>query len=69
MRAFFSGQDNNDEQGLKIYGVIGSLGKMPTLQLRAGVYGYFHPLRWSDVFSGDLRGVYELGGEDDITYD
>ncbi len=53
MVPFFSSQDNDDEQGLKIYGVVGMLsGPLPCALLRVGVYGYFYLLDWSQVFQG-----------------
>ena len=74
MRAFFSPTDNQDEAGLKLYGVIGHCGtyheitddmsydeqmgwlqnNTPAIRLRAGVYGYFGPIAWEEVFDGDL---------------
>ncbi len=59
MRASFSGQDNGDEQGLKLYGVIGNLNATPVVKLRVGVYGYFKRLEWKDVFDGSLTGAAE----------
>ncbi len=43
--------DDVDEQGFRLYGVIGNLGvpgKRPGLRLRVGCYGYFYeiPSRW-----------------------
>jgi hypothetical protein len=50
----FSTQDDKDELGLKIYGVIGLLGQQtPVALLRAGVYGYFYYIDWGDVFEGE----------------
>jgi len=74
MPAEFSGTDNRDETGLKLYGVIGHCGtyheatddmsydeqmgwlqnNCPAVRLRVGVYGYFYPVPWKDVFDGDL---------------
>jgi len=74
MRAAFSGQDNRDETGLKLYAVVGHLGhyvpvpadalreetmdilanNTPAVSLRVGVYGYFWPIAWTDVFEGEL---------------
>ena len=52
-RAFFSKTDDKDEQGLRIYGVVGRLDTpLPELSLRVGVYGHFAPLCWSQVFGG-----------------
>ena len=52
-RAFFSATDDRDEQGFRIYGVVGRLDDpRPELRLRVGVYGHFAPLDWSQAFDG-----------------
>ena len=52
-RAFFSATDDRDEQGFRIYGVVGKLDTpWPELRLRVGVYGHFAPLCWPQVFGG-----------------
>ena len=52
----FSTQDNKDEQGFKLYGVVGLLdAKYRCALLRVGVYGYFDYLDWADVFEGESR--------------
>ena len=52
-RAFFSATDDRDEQGFRIYGVVGRLDSpAPELTLRVGIYGHFAPLRWSQVVNG-----------------
>ena len=57
-RAFFSATDDKDEQGFRIYGVVGRLDSpLPELSLRVGVYGHFAPLCWSQVFGGLAPGV------------
>ena len=62
-RAFFSATDNKDEQGFRIYGVVGRLNKYrPELSLRVGVYGHFAPADWSQVFDGPPHGL-RLTGE------
>jgi PRTRC genetic system protein A len=49
--AFFSFIDNADEQGLKLYMVVGEVHTlMPTMLMRIGVYGYFKPLGMEEVF-------------------
>ena len=49
--AFFSTTDDKDEQGLRVYGVIGRLDlPNPQLLMRLGVYGYFQELEWHQVF-------------------
>lgn len=78
MPAQFSGTDNRDETGLRLYGVIGHYGpyreitpdmspdeaagwtqnNCPAVLFRAGVYGYFHEIAWSEVFDGDLGHEY-----------
>ena len=63
-RAFFSATDDRDEQGFRIYGVVGRLDTpRPELRLRVGVYGYFAPLDWPQVFSGPDPGVRLMGEE------
>lgn len=58
MGAFFSYQDDRDEQGFKIYCVVGKLNTLiPVVRLRLGIYGYFMELSWKDVFDGALTGV------------
>lgn len=43
MPARFSPQDDIDEQGFKIYAVVGGFGygRTPMIRMRVGVYGYF----------------------------
>jgi PRTRC genetic system protein A len=51
MRAFFSGTDDDDEQGLRLYMVVGRLDTLlPKVELRLGVYGYFASLSVEEVF-------------------
>jgi len=61
--AWFSGTDNRDETGMKLYGVVGKLDATPIVKLRVGVYGYFHELLWKDVFDGALAGAAEYEEE------
>ncbi|MDD5045399.1 MAG: Mov34/MPN/PAD-1 family protein [Dehalococcoidales bacterium] len=58
--AFFSGQDNADEQGFRLSCVVGSLDKQPMVCVRIGVYGSFLILPWKDVFDGVLIGVKDV---------
>ena len=52
MTAWFSGIDTADEQGLKLYAVIGRVDTMlPEALFRVGVYGYFCPLEAGDIFN------------------
>ena len=52
-RAFFSHTDDKDEQGFRVYGVVGRLDAPESeLQLRLGVYGHFAHVDWPQVFDG-----------------
>ena len=52
-RSFFSATDDRDEQGFRIYGVVGRLdAPLPELSLRVGVYDHFAPVDWPQVFDG-----------------
>ena len=43
--------DNIDEQGFRLYAVVGDLHNLfPTVKLRLGIYGYFMPLEKEDIF-------------------
>lgn len=49
--AFFSTTDDRDEQGLRIYGVIGRTNaQTPQLVLRLGIYGAFREIPWLQAF-------------------
>jgi len=51
MRAFFSGVDDADEQGLGLDMVVGKLDTLiPEVEMRLGVYGYFAPVTMGDIF-------------------
>jgi PRTRC genetic system protein A len=69
MPAGFSTQDNLDEQGMKIFAVVGNLNATPVVKLRLGVYGYFRTLCWKDVFDGTLTGATEDDREEVIPID
>ena len=61
-RAFFSKTDDRDEQGFRVYGVVGRLDTdRPELSLRVGVYGHFAPVEWSQVFDGPPHGLRLVG--------
>ena len=67
-RAFFSTTDDKDEQGFRIYGVVGRLNKYrPELSLRVGVYGHFAAVEWSQVFDGPDPGLGLVAEETDTT--
>jgi PRTRC genetic system protein A len=51
MRPFFSGTDDRDEQGFRLYMVVGRLDTLvPEVEMRVGVYGYFAPVQFEEVF-------------------
>lgn len=51
MTAFFSWTDNHDEQGFRLYMVIGEMNTLfPEVRLRLGIYGYFAELELQEVF-------------------
>ena len=61
-RAFFSATDDRDEQGFRVYGVVGCLDAIqPELSLRVGVYGHFAPVGWPQVFEGPDPGLRLMG--------
>ncbi len=69
-RAFFSATDDRDEQGFRIYGVVGRLDALrPELRLRVGVYGHFAPLEWRQALGGPQPGIRLMGEEPDSTLD
>jgi PRTRC genetic system protein A len=58
--AFFSSIDDHDEQGLRLYGVIGRLGtERPEFALRVGAYGHFLSVPWETVFDGDQPAFHD----------
>jgi hypothetical protein len=69
MPANFSLQDNHDEQGLKLYGVVGIFPDETTINLRLGVYGYFQIALWKDIFDGILEGCRDINEETEIVQD
>ena len=67
-RAYFSKTDDGDEQGFRIYGVVGRLDDPESeLSLRVGVYGHFAPVGWPQVFDGPHSGLRLVGEEPDST--
>ena len=69
-RAFFSATDDRDEQGFRIYGVVGRLdAPLPELRLQVGVYGHFAPVDWSQVFNGPQPELRLMDEEPESTQD
>lgn len=58
---FFSPTDDKDEQGFRIYAVIGELDRRPKLCVRVGVYGHYFDIPAATVFEmpNDIVDVYE----------
>ena len=51
MGAFFSSTDNTDEQGLRLYMVVGRLDTLtPEVLVRVGIYGYFALVEIDQIF-------------------
>ncbi len=62
LQATFSSIDNRDEQGLRLYGVVGRLDSgQPEVAFRVGAFGNFLSVPWETVFegsSGPFRDVH-----------
>ena len=58
---FFSRVDNQDEQGFRIYAVMGEVDKVPSIRVRVGVYCHYFEIPASAVFElpEEIRDVYE----------
>ena len=52
MQSCFSPTDNRDEQGFRLYGVLGTIFTRPTARFRVGVYGDFWAVPLESIFSG-----------------
>ena len=67
--AFFSRTDNRDEQGLRIFAVIGRVNKKPLILVRVGVYGNYWNIPAEMVFElpEEIRDAYY--GKGDLDYD
>jgi hypothetical protein len=50
MEAFFSGADDEDEQGFRIYGVLGDIFTKPKMRVRVGCYGHFLEVPAETIF-------------------
>ena len=67
---FFSPTDDRDEQGFRIYAVIGEVDKSPSIRVRIGVYGHYFDIPASKVFEmpPELLDVLEKeGGQNEST--
>ncbi|CAG0981250.1 hypothetical protein ANRL3_02144 [Anaerolineae bacterium] len=50
MHAGFSRTDDDDEQGFRVYAVLGCVSTRPVIRVRVGLYGYRHDIPASWVF-------------------
>ena len=50
MEPFFSPTDNKDEQGFRIFAVIGKVNEKPEIRVRVGVYGNYWNIPASTIF-------------------
>jgi PRTRC genetic system protein A len=59
--SFFSLTDDQDEVGFRIYAVIGSVDKAPTISARVGVYSHYFNIPASTVFEmpDGMKDIYE----------
>ena len=69
MEPFFSTTDNKDEQGFRIFAVIGKVNEQPEIRVRVGVYGNYWNIPGSMIFElpGEIRDAYFGKGE--VIYD
>jgi PRTRC genetic system protein A len=64
MEPFFSPTDNKDEQGFRIFAVIGKVNEQSEIRVRVGVYGNYWNIPASTIFDlpEDIRDVfYDIG--------
>jgi hypothetical protein len=69
MDPFFSPTDNRDEQGFRIFAVIGKVNEKPEIRVRVGVYGNYWNIPADMVFDlpEEIRDAYYGKGE--VIYD
>jgi PRTRC genetic system protein A len=56
MNAFFSGTDDRDEQGFRIYAVLGKIYDHPQLRVRVGVFGQHFQIPATEIFELPYEG-------------
>jgi PRTRC genetic system protein A len=61
MEAFWSGDDDRDEQGFRLYAVIGEIFTRSVLRVRVGCYGHFYEVPAREIF--ELPAGVNEGGE------
>ena len=70
MAPFFSSTDNRDEQGFRIYAVLGYIHRRPTIRVRVGIYGHFMeiPACWAFEMPGVIADALAPAWELDYDY-
>ena len=65
---YFSPMDDRDEQGFRVFSVIGALGKKPAIRTRVGVFGSFweFPSHWIYELPEGLADAVEFLDEGDL---
>jgi PRTRC genetic system protein A len=69
MEPFFSPTDNKDEQGFRIFAVIGKVNENPEIRVRVGIYGNYWNIPASMIFElpGEIRDA--CFGKGEVIYD
>jgi PRTRC genetic system protein A len=69
MEPFFSRADNKDEQGFRVFAVLGKVNERTEIRVRVGVYGNYWNIPASMIFElpGEIRDAYYGKGE--LEYD
>jgi PRTRC genetic system protein A len=65
MEPFFSRADNTDEQGFRIFAVLGKVNEKPEIGVRVGVYGNYWSITASMIFElpEEIRDAYYSKGD------
>jgi len=64
MGAFFSSADDADEQGFRIYGVLGNIFSEPKIRVRVGCFGHFWELP-AEIFFDMPKSIQDARLSDD----
>jgi hypothetical protein len=65
METFFSDEDDSDEQGFRLYAVLGHVLSNPEIRLRLGCHGYYWyiPAGWVFDMPADLKDLHDSTAE------
>ncbi len=69
MEPFFSRTDNQDEQGFRVYAVLGKVNEKPEIRVRVGVYGNYWNIPASMIFELPEEILDAYYGKGDLEYD